>query len=57
MNKLLLVKLRELKGAIRDWIGTLTVREIMTNKELTDTFEKIEMIIQKIEEGNVQQTY
>lgn len=46
-------KLEELKDAVREWVSTLSIEEIIVNRELASIFKSIEMRIQIIENGHV----
>ena len=46
---MLKIKLEELKDAVREWISTLSVEELVSNRELAIIFEIIEQRIQRIE--------
>ena len=42
--------IKETKAAIREWFGTLSIREITTNKKLSLIFENIEQLLRVLEE-------
>lgn len=46
---MLKTKLEELKEAVREWISTLSIEELINNSELSMIFESIEQKIQIIE--------
>ena len=47
--RVLKTKLKELKTAIREWMGSLSIEEIMINRELSTIFKNIERKIKTIE--------
>lgn len=42
-------KIAKIKNLIREWYGTLSIEEIMSNEELIELFQKIEKSLQELE--------
>ena len=46
MNEQLILKTKQI---VREWMATLSVTELVTNKKLSVTFERIEALLSKLE--------
>ncbi|MCB0415557.1 MAG: hypothetical protein KDD50_14565 [Bdellovibrionales bacterium] len=47
MNEQFILKTKQI---VREWMATLSVKELVTNKKLSVTFERIEALLSKLEE-------
>ena len=43
------MNISEIKRIIREWYGALSIEEIILNKDLTNLFEEIEMVLSNME--------